>query len=330
MRKLGTAILVSMIAGLAGANDAAAFGRRSFVAAAGADVGTCTPAAPCRSFGYAIDQTSAGGEVIVLDTAGYGAVAITKAITIAAPPGVYAGITVVAGNGVTVNAGATDVVVLRGLTVTGIGATNGVAVLSTGTTHLEGCVISGFETGLLFEVGAGSTLIVADTVLRDNNLGINALGFGLKGGLAVVRSRLHHNAFFGIKLQDVDRASVADSYLGSNQTGIAVLTTTAATAHTSLSIQRTEFTQNTNGLIARSTAATANKTFVDIANSTVAGGRVGINAEDGGFIRVAGTQITGNLFGIAQGGTGVLVTLGTNMLYGNDTNGAFTSSISPN
>ena len=115
--------MISIIAGLAGANDAAAFGRRSFVAAAGTDVGTCTPVAPCRSFGYAVTQTSAGGEIIVLDTAGYGSVVATKSVTIAAPTGVYAGITVVTGNGVTVNAGTTDVVVLRGLTITGPGAT---------------------------------------------------------------------------------------------------------------------------------------------------------------------------------------------------------------
>lgn len=329
MRKLDTAILISIIAGLVGINEAEALSPRTFVAAAGADVGTCTPVAPCRSFGYAVTQTSAGGEIIVLDTAGYGSVVVTKSVTIAAPTGVYAGITVITGNGVTVNAGTTDVVVLRGLTITGLGATNGIAVLGAGTTHVEGCVVSGFGTGLLYEAVAGSSVIVADTVLRDNHLGINALGFGSTGRLEVLRSRFHQNVSGAIKLQNVDRASVSDSYLGSNFSGIMVAITPAATANTSLSIQRAEIAQNAlDGVVAVGDAT--HTAFVNIANSTIAGNRVGIQAQSGGFVRVAGTQINGNMFGIDLAGSGAIYTLGTNMLYGNGTNGVFTGLISPN
>jgi hypothetical protein len=45
--------------------------QRNFVRSDGADTGTCSFGAPCRSFNYAIAQTSAGGELIILDTAGY-------------------------------------------------------------------------------------------------------------------------------------------------------------------------------------------------------------------------------------------------------------------
>ena len=174
-------------------------------------------------------------------------------------------------------------------------------MLKAGTTHVEGCVISGFDTGLLYEVGAGSSLIVADTVLRDNYTGINAIGFGAKGGLTVVRSRIHRN-YWGIVLQDVDRASLADSSLASNLIGIQAITTAAATAFTSLSIQRTEIVQHIGGgAIAEALNDVPNKPFVNIANSTVsAGNLVGISAGIGGFVRVAGTQITGNLLGIYE------------------------------
>src|SRR5262245_54708126 len=100
MRDLAIALSVSIIAGLVGASDAAVVARRPFVPGSVADVGAGTPAAPGRSLGYAVSQTVAGGEVIVLDSAGYGAVVVTQAVTIAAPPGVYAGITVAIGNGV--------------------------------------------------------------------------------------------------------------------------------------------------------------------------------------------------------------------------------------
>ena len=78
--------------------------QRTFVASVGSDAGPCSITAPCRGFAAAVTKTSAGGEVIVLDSAGYGAVTITKSVSIIAPPGVYAGISVFSGNGITVNA----------------------------------------------------------------------------------------------------------------------------------------------------------------------------------------------------------------------------------
>jgi len=65
------------------------------------------PRATCRGFARAITQTNAGGKVIVLDSARYGPVTITKSISLIAPAGIYAGITVFSGDGVTVNAPAT-------------------------------------------------------------------------------------------------------------------------------------------------------------------------------------------------------------------------------
>ena len=55
---------------------------RVFVAAQGSDSNPCTFAAPCRTFQHAHDMVAAGGEIDVLDPAGYGAVIITKSISI--------------------------------------------------------------------------------------------------------------------------------------------------------------------------------------------------------------------------------------------------------
>src|SRR5215208_4096999 len=117
--------------------------QRTFVSANGSDAALCTRTNPCRNFAAAITQTSPDGEVIVLDSAGYGAFAITKAITIAAPLGVHAALTVFAGDGITVTADASDVVILRNIYVNSLGGTNGVNVNQAKALHCERMVVNG-------------------------------------------------------------------------------------------------------------------------------------------------------------------------------------------
>ncbi|MEO8675952.1 MAG: hypothetical protein ABI569_10255 [Casimicrobiaceae bacterium] len=98
--------------------------QRTFVASNGLPANTafsCSIAKPCRAFSEAIGVTNSGGEVVVLNSAGYGSVTVTKSVSIVAPQGIYAGITVFSGAGVTINAGASDIVVLRGLSINGQG-----------------------------------------------------------------------------------------------------------------------------------------------------------------------------------------------------------------
>src|SRR5689334_2710230 len=112
------------LATLAGASQAQV--QRTFVSGLGSDGNPCSRAAPCRTFGQAIMGTSVGGEAIVLDSAGYGAFSINKSVSIIAPQGVYAGISVFTGDGIDINAGPSDVVILRGLTVNSQGGANGI------------------------------------------------------------------------------------------------------------------------------------------------------------------------------------------------------------
>src|SRR5438876_3712916 len=81
---------------------------RVFVSGLGNDANPGSLTSPKRSFGSALTVTDAGGEIIVLDSAGYGPVTINKSVSIIAPPGVYAGVTVTSGNGITVAAGSSD------------------------------------------------------------------------------------------------------------------------------------------------------------------------------------------------------------------------------
>jgi hypothetical protein len=91
---------------------------RVFVSAHGSDSNPCTFLAPCRTFQHAHDTAAANGEIDVLDPAGYGAVTITKAISIQGHG--FSGISVASGNtGITVNAGPADDVNLNGLLIDG-------------------------------------------------------------------------------------------------------------------------------------------------------------------------------------------------------------------
>src|SRR5258707_1277031 len=99
--------------------------QRTFVASTGVDSNPCNLAAPCRTFGAAMAQTASGGEVIVLDSGGYGAFTVLQPVSIIAPAGVYAGISVFTGTGITINAGA-GVVTLRGLTINNLGGDIGI------------------------------------------------------------------------------------------------------------------------------------------------------------------------------------------------------------
>src|SRR6266536_4179880 len=113
----------------------------------------CTQAAPCRTFAIAIGVTDPGGEIVALDTAGYGSVTINKSIKILAP-GVYGGISVLGGvvtptTGIVINAGDTDDITLRGLDITGIPSAAplpliGIDIQNAGAVHVQSTSISGF------------------------------------------------------------------------------------------------------------------------------------------------------------------------------------------
>src|SRR6187399_2663715 len=102
---------------------AAAAIQRTFVSTEGNDANPCTRAQPCRNFAAAIANTLAGGEVVALDSGGYGTFSVNKEITVAGAPGAHVAITAFSGNAVTVNAGVDDTVVLRNLYLTGLGGT---------------------------------------------------------------------------------------------------------------------------------------------------------------------------------------------------------------
>src|SRR5882762_9428885 len=104
---------------------------RTWVSGVGDDVNPCSRTAPCKTFAGAISKTAAGGEIDALDPAGYGAVTITKSITLDGGGGQVASVLVSSGqNGILINAGASDLIVVRNLSFNGVGSgLNGIRFL---------------------------------------------------------------------------------------------------------------------------------------------------------------------------------------------------------
>src|ERR1700683_3106390 len=127
------------VAGLAIA-PAHAQATRTWISGVGDDANPCSRTAPCKTFAGAISKTSTGGEIDALDPGGFGAITITKAITLDGGGGQVASILVSGTPGVTVSAGTNDVVSLRNLSITGIGTgTTGVNIVGGAVVNIEHC-----------------------------------------------------------------------------------------------------------------------------------------------------------------------------------------------
>jgi hypothetical protein len=144
---------------------------RTWVSGKGVDTNPCSLAAPCRTFAYAITQTSPGGEIDVLDPAGYGAITITKAVSIVNDGVGVAGVQAAAnGIAITINAGPHDIVHLRGLAIEGAGvAQSGIQFNSGASIDIVNCVVRHFSaSGIRLMPSTTSKFAITDTFSSDN------------------------------------------------------------------------------------------------------------------------------------------------------------------
>jgi len=187
--------------------------QRTFVSTSGNDANPCTRTDPCRNFQAALANTLAGGEVVALDSGGYGTFTVDKSVTVVGAPGVHAAVTAFAGNGITVSAGASDVVVLRNLYITGLGGDNGIRVFSGGNVHVESLTVSGFTNRGIRTTAEISPvrLIIRDSVFRHNNGGVIANGTSGDLRLQIEHTRADRNTLHGFWFLGPVKGTVQDA-----------------------------------------------------------------------------------------------------------------------
>ncbi len=275
LRKLLLLVSLGLIASGLSMSPAAAQASRTWVSGVGDDANPCSRTAPCKTFAGAISKTALAGEIDCLDPGGFGALTITKAITIDCS-GTFGSVLVSGTNGINVSAAAGDKVILRGLSINGIGSgINGIQLNSGGQLSIERCQIARFTgTGINVNSSTASRLYVTDTYITNSNSGISIVSTGLM--LAVI----DHTDIFNV---------TANGITTGGATGIAVNISNShvATAGTAIN-------------------AGGGGTAISIDSSTIEGNNTALNAAvSGSVIRASNNVIYGNAtnFAFAAGAT---------------------------
>jgi hypothetical protein len=210
-----------------------------------------------------------------LDSAGYGAFTITHAVSIIAPPGVYAGISVFSGTGIRINAGATDTVILRGLTTNNQGTGDGITFITGGTLHLEGCVVNGLNNGISFL--AGAKLEVKESIIRGNQNGIIVEPASGTAEAVLDQVRLEENGGNALAAREGSAVTVRNSLASGNNIGFEAVSANAANVE--LDIENCEAFSNSTGIFAFS--GSTGVATVRVSNSTVTHNDLGLNNAGG-------------------------------------------------
>src|SRR5262249_31800108 len=131
-------------------------------------------------------KTATGGEIDALDPGGFGALTITKAITLNGQAGMTS-VLVAGTNGIVVQAGANDVVVLRAININGINSGfNGIRFLSGKALYIEDCEIFGFTvSGIDIQPSATAPVFIVNSRIHDNGTSGAAVDLNVQGNASV-------------------------------------------------------------------------------------------------------------------------------------------------
>jgi hypothetical protein len=267
---------------------------RTAVSVSGLDTNPCTVASPCRSFTAAMAQTNSGGEIIAVDSGGYGGFTVDRAVSVLAAPGVYAGVTAGSGDAITINAGASSAVVLRNLVINGMGTGHaGIAVTGSGSeTQIENCVIQSFTH---YGVIAFFNVRISDTTIRKCGTAI-----WIDNGSAAVKATVT-----SVSMKEMDGGDQ-----NSPGTGILAFRNARVTVRNSVALNATNW-----GFRAAGGGA------LNLDSCTATNNGVGIQADQfgaaPGIVRISNNLVTGNVTGISNSTT--IETWGNNKIAGNTT-----------
>jgi hypothetical protein len=311
--KIGMRSLLAGAALLIASTGAHAQATRTWVSGVGDDANPCSRTAPCKTFAGAISKTATGGVINTLDPGGYGAVTITKSITIEGSAGVESSILASGTTGVFVN-GAGINVILRNLQIHGgnnpaAHGVNGVNYINGASLTIDNCDIQAFHSAA---AGNGNGVVVtatADGTYRLNiiNSRIHENGSGNDGGgvrlkptgantfvFATIRnSDVINNNGYGVLSRDRTFVTVSDSNVSSNRrSGVGLLTTgTIGMTIVSDSLLADNGADNSGseaGITANGAAS-----IISITGNTIVQSENGLRRLNGGHINSSGDNRVG-------------------------------------
>jgi len=292
---------------------------RTWVSGVGDDVNPCSRTAPCKTFAGAISKTASGGEINCLDPAGFGAVTITKSITIDCT-GTLGGVLASSTTGVIVN-GAGIVVTLRGLEINGgppnLPGVNGVRLLQGNRLSIENSTIYNFTAaapngfGIIVNPTSGTVrLFVTNTVIRNNGTATAGGGIGIVPTVAAGAQVVLNNV------------AINGNFRGIN------VATTGTTAGNNIVIRNSTIAFNTDNAINVATNANAVSLMIDglvIANNL----RGIISSGAGSNTQIGNSVIASNGTAISNTGGAVVTSFKNNQIDFNSNNSTPINAATP-
>ncbi len=263
------AVALAVLALLALPGAALAQATRTWVSGVGNDADPCSRTSPCKTFAGAFSKTAAGGEIDALDSGGFGALTITKSITISGV-GVNAGVLVAGTNGINVDGAGIHVVLdhinFQGLDSSGVPADQGLTAI-------------GFEAGASLRVIGGTINNFADDGILDQSTDTNSK-------LIVDDVNIGDNVGDGVLVSPAHgTAELFDDEIENNGAGLVASATTGGA-----SVVATGSTVADNG----GDGVTANgaDASVSLADDVITGNGLGLDPKAGGKIVESGPDNT--------------------------------------
>lgn len=304
--KLGCVLVTFLL--LAASGMASAQATRTWVSGVGDDANPCSRTAPCKTFAGAISKTAAKGVISVLDPGGFGAVTITKGITIDGG-GINGSILSSFSNGIVINAAATDVVRIRNISIdaasTGV---DGVRFLAGGALFLDNVRIHDTATGhgVNFKPSGSSRLVITDSIISNNFGGGGVYIAPLAGGFArasIDNTRLNNNVY-GLRAEERSAVSVRNSFISGNASN--GVTANSSTQAVEITIDSSQITLNG---VASATSAGIKS------NGTLAS------------VVISENLISGNYNGLVASAGADIFSFGSNRVVGNTVDGSPTGTL---
>jgi len=288
-----------------------------WVSRSGADTTPCGAlAAPCRTLQKAHDSVDVGGQIGILDAGEYGPILITKSVSIVNDGMGDAMLFGNPTNVVLIQAGAGDIVSLRGLTIDGEGTgAAGIMIKQANAVHIQNCVIRNFEGqfawGLVDAASGVNKLFVSDTLIYNNGSTPGTGGLLIQptgsGSVRAALDRVHlENNVVGLWVDgrqvtgNGSRVHIRDSVVSGNASDGIIAISSAGQAPAFILAERTASVHNAGiGIHADGPHA-----VVLLNDNTITQNGTGLGATNGGQLISYGNNKNNNNIGAEGSPTG--------------------------